>query len=498
MQYSKYLAQLVVFVLRVVDLADVPYEVPFTTEQRSAIASFTSALAQSPTDSSLHPPLHSLLFSLVAHSSTDPLLGKWFTPITRFQVLSAVTAHGDFLNTNDIRRLNAQLIYIMRAVMFTEITSRMQSQNQTFFPVYNELRPYLIVAAETPYAYCAALAGILRAAESKDQMLPTVQFKDHEHTIILHHDIEFSYTSIASVIKGAIAEYDSILNDTLLFGISIEDDPDFALPSDLSALYDQPQNFDPGFNFFDDPRNNLGRLQHVLLRHMLEDYGPKGFYHYVDGEKCIFRMQPALRFLKSAFEAEQRLCTMLHFSYGQPARGEELATVTVRNPRHGAGRNLHIMQGFVTILTGYWKCADQTGHDKLIARVPCPAVAQRLLFYLGVIRPVQIAFARVFLDKDAVERYTDYLFPGFHKPVDGEFVSACLRADTETYLTRPIGLKDYRQLISALSRWNRSYYPPDEPPHPYELQRGHETTTYDRRYGISTDMLAGADPRRLT
>ncbi|KAH9920765.1 uncharacterized protein B0H18DRAFT_956901 [Fomitopsis serialis] len=496
LQYSRYLAQLLLFALRVLELPDEPYHVPLTEYQRVACRSLADALAGLLSDTSLQTLVHDVLYSLVAHSSPSSTIDRYFSPITRFQVLSAVATDGDFIKTNDIRRLNAQLIYIMRATMFTEILSRIQSQDSNFYPVYTQLRTYLISDAETPYAYSAALAGILHAMENQDDSMARVQFKDVECTTILHEDIEFTHSSIASVVRGAMAEFDAILSSKLLCGIP-QDDPAFTLPELISSIYDQPRNFDADFNFFDDPRNKMGDVQHALLRLILNNSDLAGSFHYVHGDQVVWKSLRCQQFLRDAYEAEQRLCTMIHLSYGQPARGEELATVTVRNIRGGSARNLYVMHGFLVILTGYWKCADQTGRDKIIVRVPAPEVAQRLLFYLAFVRPVQIAFAKVFYDEAVVQRFTHYLFPGLHRPLGGQDVSACLRADTAMYLRCEIGLRDHRQLVSALSRYARPVDYSDDTTHPYELQRGHRRRVYDSHYGISNGMLPGEDPQRV-
>ncbi|TFY55961.1 hypothetical protein EVJ58_g7926 [Rhodofomes roseus] len=493
-QYAKYLSQLIYFVVRAVVSPDRDYEVPLTDAQRSACQTFVERLPES-TQADLQSPLHGLLYSLVAHTSTSKL-DKYFSPVTRFQVISALTAQGDFIKANDIRRLNAQLIYIMRSVVFTEIVLRMEMESKPFHPVYSELRTFLSADAETPFAYCAAVAGILKSQDSLDQMMPSFQFKDLEQTTILYQDIEFSHTSVAVTVRGALAEYDTLLASKLLFGLP-KDHPAFHMPNDISSLLDQPQNFDPGFCFLDDPRNNLAHLRTALLRLLVEEPRLSGRFHYVQGTQFVFRAHTCRQWLEDAHDAERRLCTCIHLSSGQPPRGAELASVTYRNIAGGSARGIYTMHGFLVMLTGYWKCADLTGRDKLIARVPSPDVAQRLLFHLAVIRPVQVALSRIFLDEAATNRFEHYLFPGLHRPFDGDSVSDCLQADTVVHLDCSIGLRPYRQLVSALTRWNRPDFALPDPLHPYEVQRGHQRSMFDSQYGLSTDMLVGADPRSI-
>ncbi|KAH9924937.1 uncharacterized protein B0H18DRAFT_1119725, partial [Fomitopsis serialis] len=444
MHYSRYLARLVVFVLRAQEPTDTVHVVPFSEDQRIAGERFLDAL-RSKSNEDLPRLLHTLLYGLVTQTPADASLDSFIFAITNFQVLSCFSSKNEFLRTNDIRRLNAQLIYIMRSVLFTELVSRMQADNLQFYPVYHQLRPFLIAEAQTPFAYSAAVSGILRSIESQDDMMPQFQWKDLERKVILFQDIEFSHASVATVVRGAMAEYDTLLSSKLLCGNS-KDDPAFRLPGDISKILDQPQNHTPGFCFFDDTRNDLSHLQHALLRRLVEPHGVSGPFHYVHNDRL---------FLRDAHEAEQRLCTMIHLSYGQPARGEELACMTYRNIPAGSARALYVLHGLLVLVGGYWKCAEQTGRDKVIARAPAPDVAQRLLFHLAVIRPAQLTLAQIFLPKADADRFKYYLFPGLHKTTTGEDVSAYIRSDMEMHLGAPIGVRDYRQLVSALTRWNR-------------------------------------------
>lgn len=116
------------------------------------------------------------------------------------------------------------------------------------------------------------------------------------------------------------------------------------------------------------------------------------------------------------------------------------------------------------------------------------------MFHLAVIRPAQITLAQMFSTSAHVERLQTYLFAGLHGPVTGDNVSAILGKHTEQYLDVSIGLQDYRQLASALSRWNRRADAGSISDHPFEHQRGHSTATYNAHYGLSTDMLPNVNP----
>ncbi|KAH9915096.1 uncharacterized protein B0H18DRAFT_110228 [Fomitopsis serialis] len=349
LQYSRYLARLVVFVLRAQEPTDSIHVVPLSEDQCIAAQRLVEALA-SQSDADLHGLLHTLLYALVTNTPSDATLDSFVFAISNFQVLTAVTAQG-FLRTNDIRRLNAQLIYIIRSVMFTELVSRMQADNLQFYPVYQQLRPFLVAEAHTPFAYCAALSGILGSIESQEDMMPQFQFKDLQRKVILFHDIEFSHASVATVVRGAMAEYDSLLSSKLLCGLS-KDDPAFRLPQDISKIFDQPQNHTPGFSFFEDTRNDLSHLQYALLRRLVEPHGSSGPFHYVHNERLVWVADSCLRFLRDAYEAEQRLCTMIHLSYGQPARGEELASMTYRNIPGGSARAVYVLHGMLVLVAG--------------------------------------------------------------------------------------------------------------------------------------------------
>lgn len=569
-QYATTMAKLIWFTIRAMPTPDDgSYVVPLSEPQRAACARLLEVLAsqdvappspaasppfpvspplgnQDDDDEEHLPPLsaaeellvafHGLLLSLVAESPSSPTTSPFWSPVIVFMVLACVTPKNDFVKANEISRLNAQLIYTIRSVLFKEILSRMENDKMAFYEyvfvslltpstrslpssAYQSYSRFLVGAQQqTPMIYCANLAGLLAQARNAEEDMPRVQFKDLDRKIILFRNIEFSHMSISTVVRGVMHEYEALLQK-LLLGASIGD---FGFPIDIASLRDQPSNVEPGFSFLHDPRNKAVAFEHALLRYLVDGVLPDGnmdkappamgTFHVVQGQRTYLKQSTVMEFLHTALAMEDYLITMLHLSMGQPARGEEIANFTICNVIGSDTRSLHIMHGMFCFVTSYHKTINQvqiflccipfilltvsfqTQIPKLITRAPPPDIAQLVLFHLAVVRPAQVTLARRFLPPGVVQRLQTYLFPGLHAPVRGEHISSVIAKHTRHYLNENIGLHDYRQLASALSRWNRRMDAGSIPEHPFEHQRGHSTATYNAHYGLSTDMLRRANP----
>lgn len=215
--------------------------------------------------------------------------------------------------------------------------------------------------------YCAQLAGLLSLARNADAAMPKVQFKDLGRKTILYENIEFSHSSIATVVRGVMNEYNEDC-EKLLTGVGKEE---FGFPFDISSLRDQPSNLEPGFSFLRDRRNAIASERHTLLRYLIDgqipgkslDKAPPslGKMYVVQGQRTHLMQPAAAEFLSRAANMEKHLVTMLHLSMGQPARGEELANLTICNVVASELRSLHIMHGTLCFVTGYHKTSNQVG-----------------------------------------------------------------------------------------------------------------------------------------
>lgn len=78
-------------------------------------------------------PFHELLLSFVAATPSSPTTSPFWSPVIVFLVFASVTSDNDFVKANEISRLNAQVIYIIRAAVFKEILNRMKVDSLAFY-----------------------------------------------------------------------------------------------------------------------------------------------------------------------------------------------------------------------------------------------------------------------------------------------------------------------------------------------------------------------------
>lgn len=131
--YTLTLVKAVSFIIRVHARVYPAFDVPLTEEQNAACEALVDVLER-PDDA--HPPwqrLHELLLTLVAHEPVGALRDKFFSPLARFQVVFSLREDGRFMMASEICHWNAQLMYIVRSVIFHEILARCHNTDSGFF-----------------------------------------------------------------------------------------------------------------------------------------------------------------------------------------------------------------------------------------------------------------------------------------------------------------------------------------------------------------------------
>ena len=238
--------------------------------------------------------------------------------------------------------------------------------------------------------------------------------------------------------------------------------------------------------------------------------------HFFDKHDHKVNARSASTYLSDAGKLLAMLFTLLHLTYGQPARATEMVTIRLRN--FGAERRsifvtngmndlsffeaviifqLHHSHIMSYILDGimldilYNKTQALTGFGPTILRFPPPLVSSLLFVYLRFVRPVETYFtAALFKSQAQVDSVNFFLF------TNGKRWTAEKTRDTFCRISNlNLTWSEFRHVSIAFLRHMslpenlREYLPIDE-------QAGHSQATAEKVYGFAdsashtrTDMI---------
>jgi hypothetical protein len=113
-------------------------------------------------------------------------------------------------------------------------------------------------------------------------------------------------------------------------------------------------------------------------------------------------------------------------------------------------RNLHILNGLLTIVTYYAKTRSQKGHGTMIARTVPWQLARLLLLLYGVVFPAAGHLAAYAFDKQAALSYQSYMFVISGKIMTSDELSKTIASHTSTLFDITMGIRRYRQTMATI------------------------------------------------
>jgi hypothetical protein len=152
----------------------------------------------------------------------------------------------------------------------------------------------------------------------------------------------------------------------------------------------------PGYSFLDDPDNSLQQYEGCLHRAFLSS--PSTANTFVVNSRVIgddgniqYNEGGCRAWLRKTGEFLDILTALIHIGGGQAARAEELASLLIRNSRNNH-RGVYYRGDINTIMlcTTYHKGRSIKGSDRVISRTLPKSVADLLLQYLVIVRPLEV------------------------------------------------------------------------------------------------------------
>lgn len=247
---------------------------------------------------------------------------------------------------------------------------------------------------------------------------------------------------VKHMVETLVSELKTCLKDQLLFGISDLMDVDSWTPG---TIHEEPRNTRSGYSCLSDPHNSTWTQEDWLLKIFLDHPAVAGRFHLICDDQVVWRAAPCLQYLQKCHEFEMLLFVAAHLTVGEPPRGTEFASHSIRNIPGGSIRNVFVLFQHLCLMGTFNKSAFT---KSCIIRVPLPEIGRLWLLYLSHIRPVVYTWQRYFDGAPAAARATNNLFFGFRGPVKSTDLSVALERHTSRLLGISINLSLWRHIVT--------------------------------------------------
>jgi len=138
----------------------------------------------------------------------------------------------------------------------------------------------------------------------------------------------------------------------------------------------------------------------------------------------------------------QKLLVAIYIQEGQPARGPEIGTITIRNSAT-SNRNIFVINGRVAVVTIYDKCQKRRGQVEYVFRCFPDRLSQIIVKYLVYVLP----FTRV-----VQQTKGDFLFASEpDKPWGQSQLAAAVAVATAKHLGVRLTVASWRHVAIAIS-----------------------------------------------
>lgn len=272
--------------------------------------------------------------------------------------------------------------------------------------------------------------------------------------------LDFSGTNI--IIRGRVLYLRDLklFVETLIMELqeSLERDLLLGLPGIIDVatwqpgiVYEEPRNTTMGYACFSDKRNpSFTSKEDILLKAILDDPSLSGRFHFRDpSSNIVWKAAPCLAYLDRCEAFEMMLFSAAHATVGEPARGSEFASHTIRNISAGTIRNIFVVFQYFALMGTFNKSSHITTKHSTIMRVPHPEVGRIWMMYLAFVCPLIVEWQGYFHGRRAAARAFNNLFFGHHHPVTSRQLSQALSYHTN----RLLGIAIPHSLYRHISTW---------------------------------------------
>src|SRR5579871_609795 len=464
---------------------------PFTSIQNDAVEALTDALALDKSDSTesvesaeskVISAIHKLGLALFCYERRDISKGDFACPVYRFLVMSCIREDCGFASELDVANTIAKLQWCCRAMVYNEMLKKMKRMTEK--AAWKKVGKYVKEGRYTAFNSLRQVMHLASGITYNSPSLPQVQWLDDDYTKASINGKVVTFENIKSFVHERLESAESMLKRDILFG---HDFKEFGYS--CSKVVDVLRQRKVGYSFVDSMDNGFVKFKHKLLEVLLKDplVCPL-FIKRVRGRTVEWNKDGCKKWLKRTKAFLEIMMVVMHVSYGQPARAEELAATLIKNQILGM-RSVYWCRELVMLGISYSKTRSASGKDKLVARFLPEEVGDVLVKYLALVRPME-AFIAKQIGCERFENYGKVLFTDHERAWDGEKLSDIFKSQTNAWGEVAMGFQEYRQVITLFMRKHLKELKWEHGDDILDKQAGHSSHTAGIRYGIGADDLA--------
>lgn len=257
--------------------------------------------------------------------------------------------------------------------------------------------------------------------------------------------------------------------------------PQFRLSQD-ETIHDEPRECKPNYSFISDQRNSWNHRP-SLLQHILQSEDLFQKYAYITPDKRVSWVPTLIApVVEQIYVLQKKLLCLIILSYGEPARGTELASHLLANVPGGSIRNFFVLFN-LPVLRGSFNKTSHQGTDRAICRFPFPELGEQFVRFLVYVRPLFLEW-QTYLRPEMSHNARHYLFAGLHRPIKSHDISSAMADFTIKELNVRLTLRTYRQYMAFITSSNHRVFAAvaDTDAGTYE-QFGHSEDINTKHYG---------------
>ena len=484
--YSRMFARLLCSILRTIR-QDHPWcqEYPFDEEQLMAAEELLKTVSLEKdeiNDDDVMKAIHALGISLFCKEHTHIEKGDFVCPVYRFLVMASIMEGGNFMGETDIAAIIAKLQWTCRAMIYEEMMTRMKTMSEK--QAWRQLGRFIKEGDYTAFNSIRQIMHLASAIAYGTSGMPQIEWLDDDYQRACINGKAVELDDIRKFVLDRTKAAKMQLEKEILFGHEFKE---FGYTS--AKVMDVLRNRKIGYSFIDSPENGFIKFKDKLMETLLNDPRISPFFvKRVRGGRIEWNKDGCEKWLKRTKAFLETLMPTIHITYGQPSRGEELATIRVKNQLNGM-RGVYMSRGLVMILVSYSKTRSTTGKDKLVARFLPKEVGDLLVKYLSLVRPME-AFIAEQIESEGFDKYEKMLFADHEKSWNGGRLGDIFKRQMNDWGPVAMGLAEYRQLAKAFMRENMKHrFEDDDEEDARDHQSGHTSRMAGMRYGIAASDL---------
>ncbi|KAF5347917.1 hypothetical protein D9756_010117 [Leucocoprinus leucothites] len=407
--------------------------------------------AQAPLSTSIiQQKLANLLYLLFTQTPTDEQPGKLISPIPHFVILSSLRKNGDWASGNTITPLISHLLFAGRLVFAWKIIELTKKHSMAYSSAFARVERYFDEKSEAMMPYLYLLKRGIGGVDSAEESTLYFNAPDLSGTSAIIEDKTLHLSRIGDLHQRAAHEIEQEINELTFH------DPTFVISPEIH-IHDDPQERASAYSFVADRRNPWNN-EKTVARHILET--PEIFTNYAyitpQGKVSWYPTQIAAQ-MKRIFKLQEKIMCNIILSYGEPARGSELASHLLANVSGGSIRNFFVLFNLPVLRASWSKTTSINNTDKPICRIPHLPIGHQLTRFLVYLRPLYLEWQK-YLSPSMSFNAQHYLFAGLHRPLTSRDLSDALVAYTTQELGVPLRIRVFRQFMSFITDCNREAF----------------------------------------